>query len=414
MRQAIAMGSAEKRIKYQLVTSFPTPVSSTNVPSTPLSTQESSFDGGLATQPRNTSTSTGRRRMLPPVFAASTSSNRSNSPMAPYYASMPIPETIQDPSHRVYQSAETNQTPSTPSPFPPPQYSDYPPERQRQRVQGLLSPLHNPQGYSRLDQNISQVQAVGGKLSPVAQPISTRQEASHPHKKFLASPQNSHARSSYVQTQNDLSTDLPNQRVPQQSDVVHQPAPGTQEEVAQLKQMVLKMWSAMSSGSSHIPGASSLANTVGTFEGQSNQSMLPPRQQARATYHNITQGIQRIAPSNSSQGTHQFNSQRPATNQNDSPPQAQTSAVGQDPSQDYIDPNLIDHPMLSGLSYWPDLDYMSGDPSPETPEQQYQIQSPQQQTPDNNPLDSVFEFENLVQNPGNQGTNSGYMPSVSE
>ncbi|PMD31051.1 hypothetical protein L207DRAFT_519710 [Hyaloscypha variabilis F] len=186
------------------------------------------------------------------------------------------------------------------------------------------------------------------------------------------------------------------------------------------------MWSAMSSGSSHIPGAPSLANTVGTFEGRSNQSMLPPRQQAGETYQNITQSRQRIAPSNSSQGTYQFNSQRPATNQNDSPPQAQTStsgrqlpqdlsaAVGQDPSEDYIDPSLIDHPMLSGLRNWSDLDDMFGDPPSETPEQQYQIQSPQQQTPDNNPLDSVFEFENLVQNPGNQGTNSGYMPSGSE
>lgn len=424
------MGAREKRIGSQHATSIPTPVSSNNVPGTPLSTQESSVDGFRAPQPRNISM--GRGRMSRPAFNASPSlarmSDYAGSPNAlvtPSYAAMGASDMVQDPSHQVYQSVERKQTPRLASSIPP-QYSEYFLERPLQRAPRISSPSHNSRGYSAPNRIIPQVHAVGDKLSSVAQPVSASQEALSPNEKSLASLLNSHTRGTYAQPRADLSNNISNRMDSQQTNMVHQPTPETQED-SRIKQMVEQMveqkvaqiMAINSSGSPRFPTMAPQSIRVNNFEEQSNQSMLPQQQQGRDTNQNIAQRGQRMVAVDSPQGNRQFIYQQPAANRNENTLEGQTPALGRQPlppisaaaahdnSQAYPASSIIGDPMLSDPDYWQGPRYMSRNPDPVLSEQ-YQMQASQLQMPINSDLDDNLGFSNYIQNESSQEINPEY------
>jgi hypothetical protein len=335
-------------MKRQHATSMPTPSSSSNVPSTPRSTQGSSVDGALGSQPRSVSSSGGR--MLPPAVPASPSSVRSSSYASAssllvptYYSATSAPDAIAT-SNQVYQNAERDQTSRAASPLPLVHYSGYPPERQRQRPTGALAPSHNSRGYSELDQNAPLMPAVSGSPSSIVQPASVNQEASQPNtasrvptRSRLMNPQ---GRSTYEQNQNDSSDQMATQR----SNMIHD-APEQQEEIAQLKQQMqqqMQMVSALCAGLGVAipPPVPSQANLLPPFEGQLSWPMLSPPRRAREIEQDTTHGSHSMDPSNSSQIMHQFNSQRPGTSHTQGTSQGEASTPTMQPPQRFQDATM--------------------------------------------------------------------------
>jgi hypothetical protein len=455
LRRAFEMESRERKMKSQLATSIPTPSSSSNVPSTPFSTQESSINGVLAPQ------SLDARRMLPPAPPASPSSVRSSShanslsAQGPTnYAVTQAPDAIREPPNQGYQSIERNQKTRAASPLPAAQYSGYPHERQRQKLGEPLAQLHSPQGYSGLDHNASLVPAASGNLPSEAQPALVNQGASHPSITSRTPPRSRHAnsqvQSTYRQYQNEASGQIDSQRrnmvrqFPGSSFSFGNPAPSgqhrIQEDLAQFMQIASELFSRLGMAMpSTVPAVLSQANLLAPFEEQSNQSMLPPQPQTRETDRDSTQAALIMGPNNPSQVILQCNAQRLATSRNESVPQGASgmqepqhfqAAAPQGPSQNYYHHDRAGRPVLLNQGF-PQNSNNGRDQAnlisqPEVsalPGQQFQMQPQQQELSDNRDLDAILGLDvldgffddnsnwNEIQNSGNGGANSGFIRS---
>ena len=416
LRKALEMESLEKTYTVQNATSMPTPVSSSNAPGTPFSAQGSSFDGVLTPHPRNASSSVGR--MLPPVVPPSPRSARSpshaSSPSVQVpisYAAASAPDVIRG---QAYQNTERNQVLGAASALPGAHYSSYSPQCQPQRDEEHLPPPQNAQGHSRLDQNAPQVPTASSNPLYVAQPAVVNQQAIPPDLTSRAMPRNQPANSQDRNTYYDQSRkNTPDQLASQRTNMVPQ-FPEDQAELAQVGQMASQIFAILSKHGiaipSSVPPTPTQASLIASFQGQLNQSLGPPQQQAGETNGDVLQSCQRMDSNNSPQALNQFNTQWPPLVRNASmsqghaspsgmkPPQPFPGAAPRSPSHSYYHPRRADHFIPSSQNSPQSFNNALGhEILTSQPEalaslgQQFQMQPPQHHVPDSNDLDCLLE-----------------------